>query len=923
MAQQLDPSLIRILDASGKPIGVGILVTERMAATCAHVVSAAAGQPRPSEVSLDFPRLPGHPGAVARVVQWDESTDIAGLELVGDPPEGVQPARLVKTDELWGHAFRAFGFPAGYDNGVWASGRILDRDANGWLQVEDTKNTGYFVQPGFSGGPLWDEQEGAVAGMVVAADNRSGVRVAYGLPVSALEAVWPILGERAIPSNPYRGLFAFREVDAKLFFGREAFTEKLLEAVGRKTLVAVVGPSGCGKSSVVYAGLIPRLKSSTVSASQPVSAPETGGEWMIIDFRPGSRPFEALALSLLPRLEPSQSETDRLIGMNKLATALQAGDVRLPDVLERIMQKGHPAGRLLLIIDQFEELYTLCTEVEIRPPFVEALLNAAKTPGVVVLLNLRADFLGAALAYRPLTDALQDADTKMGPMNAEELQRAIAQPAALRGVSFESGLVARILEDVIDQPGALPLLEFTLTLLWDRQEQGKLAHAAYEAIGQVEGALSHYADQMYDRLNPADQELTRQVFTQLVAPGEGTRDTRRVATRAELGEGRWELVKRLADLRLVVTGQTPASEETVEVVHEALIHDWVRLRGWMEADRAFRHWQEGLRVSLQQWLDNDQDAGALLRGAPLAEAESWLAQRSGATGSQEQAYIQASIKQREAERRRERLRWLSIAGTAGLAIILIAVVTTLAATGQLNRWIYRPLRMEWVSIPAGEFLMGSLDGDPGARADEFPQHQVALSAYRIGKYEVTNRQYAQCVRAGVCRAPSTSRYLDPEYEDHPVVYINWEDANTFCQWNDSNGRLPTEAEWEMAARGTDGRTYPWGDQPPDCSRANYSDENVACTGDTRPVGSAPDGASAFGASDMAGNVWEWVADWYSESYYASSPATDPAGPEGGPFKVLRGGSWDKQEWNGRIALRVMGLPVNRNNRDGFRCARSP
>jgi S1-C subfamily serine protease len=161
---------------------------------------------------------------------------------------------------LWGHEFRAFGFPTGFDNGVWASGRILDRDANDWLQVEDTKNTGYFVQPGFSGGPLWDEHEGAVVGMIVAADSRAGVRVAFGLPVSALEAAWPILGQQALPSNPYRGLFAFREADAALFFGREAFTDKLFEAVGRKTLVAVVGPSGCGKSSVVYAGLIPKLK---------------------------------------------------------------------------------------------------------------------------------------------------------------------------------------------------------------------------------------------------------------------------------------------------------------------------------------------------------------------------------------------------------------------------------------------------------------------------------------------------------------------------------------------------------------------------------------------------------------------------------------------------------------------------------------
>lgn len=312
MTQELDPCLIRILNANGKPVGVGFLVAGRLAVTCAHVVSAAASQAEPPEVALDFPRLPGHPRRTARLVQWDDINDVAGLELLGDLPAGARSVRLVKADDLWGHNFRAFGFPAGYDNGVWASGRILDRDANGWLQVEDVKTTGYSVQPGFSGGPLWDEHEGSVVGMVVAADNRPGVRAAYGIPVSTLADIWPVLGEQAIPPCPYRGLFAFREMDAPLFFGREAFTERLLQAVERKPCVAVIGPSGCGKSSVVFAGLVPRLRAPAASLEHPSTIPISAGgpgtgEWSILDFRPGSRPFDALALALLPLLDPDRS----------------------------------------------------------------------------------------------------------------------------------------------------------------------------------------------------------------------------------------------------------------------------------------------------------------------------------------------------------------------------------------------------------------------------------------------------------------------------------------------------------------------------------------------------------------------------------------------------------------------------------------
>ncbi|HSN75537.1 MAG TPA: WD40 repeat domain-containing protein, partial [Anaerolineae bacterium] len=237
---------------------------------------------------------------------------------------------------------------------------------------------------------------------------------------------------------------------------------------------------------------------------------------------------------------------------------------------------------------------------------------------------------------------------------------------------------------------ALPLLEFALTLLWERHASGWLTHAAYEEIGQVEGALSRYAEQMFGELDKTGQAQARQVFEQLVRPGEGTEDTRRLATRDEIGEANWPLVQRLASQRLVVTGrETSTGQETVEVAHEALIQRWERLRGWMETDRAFRAWQDGLRAGLRQWEASEQDEGALLRGAPLAQAGNWLHARPGELSNTDTEFIQASIalrERRESEREAQRRRDL-VAERRGrrllaalAAVLAVAVVIALALT---------------------------------------------------------------------------------------------------------------------------------------------------------------------------------------------------------------------------------------------------
>jgi len=196
-----------------------------------------------------------------------------------------------------------------------------------------------------------------------------------------------------------------------------------------------------------------------------------------------------------------------------------------------------------------------------------------------------------------------------------------------------------------------------------------------------------------------------------------------------------------------------------------------------------------------------------------------------------------------------------------------------------------------------------------------PVHTVYLDAFYIDKYEVTNAQYRKCVEAGACDTPEGTTYYDnADYAQHPAVFVSWNDADAYCQW--AGKRLPTEAEWEKAARGTDGRTYPWGEGI-DCDHAQY----LECGMRTVPVGSKPKGASPYGALDMAGNVCEWVADWYDSGYYASSPETNPEGPASGRSRVIRGGSWDCNEAFVLAANRDGYSPVDALDYLGFRCAR--
>lgn len=289
--------------------------------------------------------------------------------------------------------------------------------------------------------------------------------------------------------------------------------------------------------------------------------------------------------------------------------------------------------------------------------------------------------------------------------------------------------------------------------------------------------------------------------------------------------------------------------------------------------------------------------------------------------------------------------WPAIGGVIGLIVIVAAVLmATRDGTGELtptaapaaspepalgigSTMVSEKDGMALVYVPAGEFLMGSADDDSDANSDEKPQHRVTLGAYWIDRTEVTQDQYRKCVAAGACEASWCS---DAGPGNAPVVCLSWQDAANYCTW--AERRLPSEAEWEKATRGNDGRKYPWGNQGVAGDLLNFCDSNCdyewkdSAVNDgsieSAPVGSYPAGASLYGALDMAGNVWEWTADWYSESYYSGAPAQNPKGPDSGQFRVLRSGSWSDVQQNNRVASRLKYLPGEGDDNLGFRCVRS-
>ncbi|MDJ0695610.1 myosin kinase [Mastigocoleus sp. MO_188.B34] len=485
-----------------------------------------------------------------------------------------------------------------------------------------------------------------------------------------------------LPDSPYKGLSTFREEDAGLFFGRDRFIADLVKAVLSKPLVPVVGASGSGKSSVVFAGLVPQLRNNH--------------RVKIISFRPGKNPFDALAVALSAHYQSQYPEhiqrEDNTTGNSyrlkelKLEINLNDDEKELCQILENIANSAtfSPLERLVLIVDQFEEIYTLATQ-EQRQKFLDTLIYAIKfTSDFTLVFTLRADFMGKLLDYQPMGETLQMYPPMLlTPMKPSELQEAIEKPAGKMKVELEQGLTSKLIGDLGKQPGRLPLLEFTLTQLWQKPNKWYLTHRAYGDIGGLDKALAKYADSVLQSLSVGEKQQAERIFIQLLRPGEGTEDTKRMATRIEVGDNNWNLVKSLADRRLVVTGWDKKNQiETVEIIHEALIREWGTLRKWIENNREFRIWQERLKPDVRQWENKKYDPENLLQGTRLGIAQDWLKQRPEELTLVEQDFIIASVGQKNKERRKhQRRRNLTISGL----VIGLVFVSTFAGISELRR----------------------------------------------------------------------------------------------------------------------------------------------------------------------------------------------------------------------------------------------
>ncbi|MGW2974505.1 nSTAND1 domain-containing NTPase [Streptomyces mirabilis] len=435
--------------------------------------------------------------------------------------------------------------------------------------------------------------------------------------------------------RPYRGLARFEPGDADLFFGRDELIDRLVHLASSRRFTAVFGPSGSGKSSLLRAGLIPRLRSAEATGPHPAA---------LRVLTPGEHPLRAHEQRLIPK------DAD---------------------------------GDTWLLVDQFEELYTLCHDPDERDQFVDRLLTATD-PGsrLRVVIAVRADFLGRCAEHPGLTAALQDRTVLVGPMSRDELREAVVRPAQAVGLIVERSLTARILDEVEGEPGALPLMSHALLVTWHRRKGRALTEEAYEAAGGLHGSVARTAERVFSRLTPGQAGVARRIFLRLIAPGDGTQDTRRPVTRAELGaDGPGDVatvLERLARARLITL-----DHDTVDLAHEALITAWPRLRSWIDIDRERLRAHRRLTEAAQAWDALDRDPGALYRGTRLDAAEETFTVRNDLTRL-EGAFLTESLEARVGEQRaavRTTRRLRQFAGTLSVLLVL-ALLAGLTAWNQ-------------------------------------------------------------------------------------------------------------------------------------------------------------------------------------------------------------------------------------------------
>ncbi|MER6160378.1 hypothetical protein ABT147_33320 [Streptomyces sp. NPDC001868] len=633
-------------------------------------------------------------------------------------------------------------------------------------------------------------------------------------------------GEAADP--PYRGLTRFETGDSGLFFGRDKLTADLLDLLRRQRFAAVFGASGCGKSSLLRAGLVPALQHAQDAGLRP-----------------------AVIRILTPGDHPARTH----------APLLDAGG------------SGNGAADRFVIVDQFEEVYTLCHDAAERARFIDLLL-AARQPasGLRVLLAVRADFYGRCAEHRDLAASLLDANLLVGPMSPTELREAIVRPATAAGLTVERALTSRIVDETSDEPGGLPLMSHALLETWRRRRGRALTLTAYEATGGVRGALARTAEHLYTQLAPEQAALARRMLLRLITPGEGASDTRRPAPRAELvGDSAAEagvVLDRLARARLVTL-----DDDTVDLAHEALITAWPRLRTWIEEDREFLRQHRRLTEAATAWRELGHDPGALYRGTRLASAaEAFTTPPAQAhLTALERAFLTASADARDHElataaRATRRLRLL----VAGLSLLTVLALTAASiAYGQRQTAV---ASQQEALTAQREALSRQLATQSAALLDKDPDlaSLLAVQAYRTSATREAATSLYAAARLPIRRTPVRDQRTgvpgSVAFSADGKALAVGDEQGTVRLWDTTTGRLRAtltghDKSWLAVAFSADGKALAVGDEQGTVCLWDTTTGRLRATltGHETPrpsVALSPDGR-VLAVRSGEGTVWLW------------------------------------------------------------------
>lgn len=690
--------------------------------------------------------------------------------------------------------------------------------------------------------------------------------------------------------EPYLGLRPYGPQDAHIFFGRDQEVDDLVDLLGRRELrvISVIGSSGSGKSSLVQAGLLPRLMNGAVSGSE---------NWRLVCMTPDQvgdhNPFHSLWSA---------------IDLGKYNQAKS-------DVVEMLESAGDDASETtLLLIDQFEELFTTVDE-DLSRNFIDGLVTAATTSSAILVVTLRADFYDKALANRSLAPLLRTGTYPLSAPGYTSLYEMISRPSVAAGITLARGLPERILSDTGTEPGALALMAFTLNSLHLTASDPKhLTMSDYASLGGVQGAIGRQGEEIFDNLPDSSQRMLVPLFRQLVSVNEDGEPTRLRANWADLhsvNKPMASLVDALIGSRLLIATTDSAGHPMLEVAHEAVFRCWPTLANWIdasrddlrtvrEAERACREWLRLGRPVSHLWLDERISQARIgienldmdLSGPTNATLSDFLTPESTRIltelkSDQTSPLRRAQIGERLAELGDPR---------AGVGLDEAGVPD-----------------IDWCLVQTGSIRLDGLT------------RTLAVDPFEVSRYPITCAQYSGFVADaggyGDLRWwDSIPRLSQPpeahlRISNHPMERISWYEAVAFCRWMSSRTghlvRLPTEQEWQLAASGVSGTSFPWGKewQP---NRANTAE-----TGLGRPtaVGMFPLGASSVGAMDLSGNVWEWCLN-------TSDDPTDVEVREA-EQRAVRGGCWFHEGYFASAVFRNTSwdYAAFRSNLRGFRVVR--